>query len=85
MAHGRTDNGAGGQTRVVVSDRITDMLFLGRILLVIAIIAGLGYAALYAIVTLVEPEPRDIVITIPTPRNAPKNTPVNPPAPLPKS
>lgn len=44
------------------------MLFLARILIVAGIVAGLGYAALYALATFVEPEQRDIVITIPTPR-----------------
>jgi hypothetical protein len=45
------------------------MLFLGRILLTMAILAGLGYAALYALATFVEPEPREITIIIPTPRS----------------
>lgn len=44
------------------------MLFLGRILIVIAVLAGLGYAALYAIAGAVEPEQRDIVVTIPMPK-----------------
>lgn len=46
------------------------MLFLARILLVTALLAGLGYAALLAFVVLVEPEPREIVVTIPTPKPA---------------
>lgn len=44
------------------------MLFLGRILIMITILAGLGYAALYAISVAVEPEQRDIVVTIPMPK-----------------
>lgn len=44
------------------------MLFLVRILIVMGIIFGLGYAALHALATLVEPEQRDIVITVPTPK-----------------
>jgi len=44
------------------------MFFLARILIVAGLVVGLGYAALHAFVTFVEPEQRDIVITIPTPR-----------------
>jgi hypothetical protein len=44
------------------------MLFLGRIVLTMAIIGGLGYAALYALATFVVPEPREISIIIPTPK-----------------
>lgn len=44
------------------------MFFLARILIVAGLVAGLGYAALYAFATFVEPEQRDIVITLPTPR-----------------
>lgn len=47
------------------------MLFLVRILVVIGILAGLGYAALYAVGAMIEPEQRDIVVVIPTPK--PKN------------
>lgn len=47
------------------------MVFLARILMVIGIVAGLGYAALYAVATLIEPEQREIVVTIPTPRPKP--------------
>lgn len=43
------------------------MLFLGRILLMLAIAAGLGYGALFAIAELVKPEQREITLTIPTP------------------
>ncbi|HRE21211.1 MAG TPA: histidine kinase [Rhabdaerophilum sp.] len=45
------------------------MLFLGRILLTIAVLAGLAYGALYALTTFVVPEQRDIVITIPMPKS----------------
>lgn len=44
------------------------MLFLARILIIAGIVAGLGYAALYALATVVEPEQREIVTTIPTPK-----------------
>lgn len=47
------------------------MLFLVRILVVVGILAALGYAALYAVGALIEPEQRDIVVVIPTPK--PKN------------
>lgn len=43
------------------------MLFLARILLIAGLLAGLGYAALYAVAVLVEPEQREITVTIPTP------------------
>lgn len=51
--------------------RPPDMLFLGRLLLVAAFIAGLGYGALYAITRLVEPEQREVSIIIPTPKPKP--------------
>ncbi len=55
------------------------MLFLGRILIILAVLGGLGYAALFALATFVEPEQRDIVITIPTPKSP------RVPAPVPSS
>jgi hypothetical protein len=39
-----------------------------RFLTVIAIIAGLGYAAIFALATFVDPKPRDITVTIPQDR-----------------
>jgi hypothetical protein len=39
-----------------------------RFLTVIAIIAGLGYAAVFALATLVDPKPRDITVTVPQDR-----------------
>lgn len=45
------------------------MLFLGRILLTIAVLAGLAYGALYGLTAFVVPEQRDIVITIPMPKS----------------
>jgi phage shock protein PspC (stress-responsive transcriptional regulator) len=35
-----------------------------RILVVIGIIGGIGYAAIYALATLVDPKPRDMTITV---------------------
>lgn len=47
------------------------MLFLIRILIILAVVAGLVYAGLYVLGAVVEPEARDIVITIPTPKPRP--------------
>jgi len=41
---------------------------LFRFLTVIAIIAGLGYAAIFALAHFVEPKPRDITVTVPQDR-----------------
>jgi hypothetical protein len=41
---------------------------LFRFLTVIGIIAGLGYAGLWALATFVQPEPREISVTIPASR-----------------
>lgn len=38
---------------------------LFRFLTVVAIIAGLGYAAMYALATLVELKPREITVSVP--------------------
>ncbi len=39
-----------------------------RFLTVIAIIFGLGYAAIFALATFVEPTPRSITVTVPQDR-----------------
>jgi hypothetical protein len=57
-----------GLARAAIEPDKGAMLFLGRILLTLAIIGGLGYAALHALATFVAPEPRDISIIIPTPK-----------------
>ena len=36
-----------------------------RFLMVIGIIFGLAYAAIFALATLVDPKPRDITVTVP--------------------
>ncbi|CAH1664884.1 histidine kinase [Chelatococcus asaccharovorans] len=36
-----------------------------RFLMFIGLIAGLGYAGLYALATLVEPKPRTVTVTVP--------------------
>ena len=41
---------------------------IGAVLTVIGIIAGLGYAGLWALATFVQPEPREITVTIPASR-----------------
>ena len=45
---------------------------LFRFLAVIAILAGLGFAAMFALATLIEPESRDMTVTIPYNRLQPK-------------
>ena len=39
-----------------------------RFLTIVAIIAGLGYAAMFALANFVEPKPRDITVTVPPDR-----------------
>jgi len=41
---------------------------LFRFLVVVAILAGIGFAAIFALATLVEPEPREISVPIPSSR-----------------
>ena len=36
-----------------------------RFLIVIGIIFGLGYAAIFALATFVDPKPREITVTVP--------------------
>lgn len=44
------------------------MGLLLRVLIGLALIAGVVYGGLYALGSLVEPEPRDIVVPVPMPR-----------------
>lgn len=44
------------------------MVLLFRVMLFLAIVAGLAYGGLYALASLVEPEPREIVIQVPMPK-----------------
>ncbi|MCA3646561.1 MAG: histidine kinase [Hyphomicrobiales bacterium] len=44
------------------------MGLLLRVLVGLALMAGLLYGVLHALGTLVEPEPRDIVVPVPMPR-----------------
>jgi hypothetical protein len=39
-----------------------------RLLAVVGVIFGLGYAAMFALATLVDPRPREIVVTVPPDR-----------------
>ena len=39
-----------------------------RFLFVVAVLAGLGFAAMFVLATLVEPEPREMTVTIPASR-----------------
>ncbi|QFU17842.1 histidine kinase [Microvirga thermotolerans] len=41
---------------------------LFRFLVVVAILAALGFAAVFALATLVEPEPREIAVPVPSGR-----------------
>ena len=41
---------------------------LFRFLLIIAVIGGIAFAAMFALATFVEPEPREITVTIPNSR-----------------
>jgi len=41
---------------------------LFRFLFVVAVLAGLGFGAMIALATLVEPEPREITVPIPSHR-----------------
>jgi hypothetical protein len=36
-----------------------------RFLVVIGVIVGLAYAAIYALATMVDPKPREITVTVP--------------------
>jgi len=43
-----------------------------RFLIVVAVLAGLVFAGMYALATLVEPQPREMTVTIPSSRLPPK-------------
>jgi hypothetical protein len=45
---------------------------LFRFLLVIAVLGGLVYAAMFALATFVQPEPREMTVTIPNSRLQPR-------------
>ena len=41
---------------------------LFRFLVVVLVLVGLGFAAMYALATFVEPQPREMTVTIPSNR-----------------
>lgn len=43
-----------------------------RFILVLAILAGLGFAAMFALATLVQPQPREISVTVPSSKLQPR-------------
>jgi hypothetical protein len=45
---------------------------LFRFILVLAILAGLGFAAMFALATLVQPQPREISVTVPSSKLQPR-------------
>jgi hypothetical protein len=45
---------------------------LFRFLLIIMVIGGIAFAAMFALATFVEPEPREITVTIPNSRLQPR-------------
>ncbi len=49
-----------------------DVPTLFRFLAVVAILAGLAFAAMFALATFVEPTPREISVTIPNAKLQPK-------------
>ena len=60
MARARYERGAEREAPSVLS--------LLRFLVVLAILAGIGFAAIWALATFVEPTPREMTITIPKDR-----------------
>jgi hypothetical protein len=45
-----------------------DMPTLFRLLLVLGLIAGIGYGAIWSLANLIEPQPRPMTITVPQDR-----------------
>ena len=45
---------------------------LFRFLFVVAVLAGLAYGAMFALATFVEPQPREITVTIPNSKLPPR-------------
>lgn len=58
-----------GCTKMTLEGAVVPTLF--RFLVIVAILAGLGFAAMYALATLVQPEPREITVTIPNSKLSP--------------
>jgi hypothetical protein len=51
-----------------VESQEADVPTLFRFLAVLVILAGIGFAAIFALATFVEPEPREMTITVPNHR-----------------
>lgn len=58
-----------GCTEMTLEGAVVPTLF--RFLAIVAILAGLGFAAMYALATLVQPEPREITVPIPSSKLTP--------------
>jgi len=50
----------------------SDVPTLFRFLVVVAVLAGIAFAAMFALATFVEPTPREISVTIPNAKLQPK-------------
>lgn len=55
-----------GSSEVTIKEAALPTLF--RFLLVVAILAGLGFAAMFALATFVNPDTREITVPVPTQR-----------------
>ena len=55
-----------GSSGLILQEAPVPTLF--RFLLVVAILAGLGFAAMFALATFVKPDPREITVPVPTTR-----------------
>jgi hypothetical protein len=55
-----------------VSRGPSDVPTLFRFLVVVAVLAGIAFAAMFALATFVEPTPREISVTIPNAKLQPK-------------
>ncbi len=62
------------------------MVSLVRFLIILAILAGIGYGGMFALVTFVEPNTREMTVRVPSsdidPRPAPMPRTAPPPAPV---
>jgi hypothetical protein len=62
------------QTRNIISSGgfATTVPTLFRFIVILAVLAGLGYAAMWSLATFVEPQPREMSTTVPPSRLAPR-------------
>lgn len=57
--------------RVATGPRATEAAFVPtvfRFLIVLAVLAGIAFAGMFALATLIEPQPREMTVTIPSSR-----------------